>query len=102
MAIKMYENDKHSKQEKVMKDCIFQYALGNGIMNVDTDLITRPEAEKLWEEYKPMFMTDLERGDDPEMAVWIGMADDGDFHTTSLYWVGGDMIIHDGQMYQRV
>jgi len=85
-----------------MKDCTFQYALGNGTMKEDTELITRTEAEKLWEEYKPVFMADLEHGSEPEMAVWVDMANDGDFHTTSLYWGGGDMIIQNGQLYQRV
>jgi len=62
------------------KDCRFQYAT-DGWMGVkiieDTDLITREEAERLWDKYYQDAVEKLRSGDKPQMGIWINCKDDG-------------------------
>lgn len=66
------------------KDCAFQYAHDSwpSIKFVeDTPLITLDEAKELWNKYKSDFIDQLEQGTNPEMALWIDMKDNTDYHT---------------------
>ena len=85
-----------------MKDCAFQYATSNCIIREDTDLITRAEADALWAKYIPQFKQDVEAGIDPEMAIWIDMKNETDYHTTAEHWCGQDFTVRDGEMFMRV
>lgn len=71
------------------KDCMFQYATnpgwGRGEIIKDTGLITRNEADELFEKYKADFINRLEAGERPEMVIWIGCKDESDYHTTSIH-----------------
>lgn len=67
------------------KDCAFQYAYESGYKTnfvEDTELITLDEAKELWEKYLPDFIYRLQRGDEPEMALWVDMKDNTDYHDT--------------------
>jgi len=80
-----------------MRDCIFQYATERKIYE-DTDLITKEEAEALWEKYLPKFKAQILDDDTPEMAIWINMASDTDFKETSKYFHYSDFEVIDGQV----
>lgn len=70
------------------RDSAFQYAYDEGFkinFKEDTELITLERAKELWEEYLPDFIYRLQRGDKPEMAIWVDMKDDTDYHTTLLH-----------------
>lgn len=70
------------------KDCAFQYAYEEGYktnFKEDTGLITIEEAKKLWREYLPDFIYRLEHGYKPEMALWVGMEDETDYHQTMAH-----------------
>ena len=83
-------------------NCTFQYATGNGVVLEDTRLITRSMATKMWNEYLPTFLEHLEQGKEPEMAVWVDMKSESDFHTTEMHYCADDFIIHDGELFERV
>jgi hypothetical protein len=84
-----------------MKDCIFQYATGNGNIKQDTDLITRAMAEQLWQTYIGEFMNDLGSGKEPEMAIWINMITDSDFKITGSHWCSSEMFLENDNLYVK-
>ena len=67
------------------KNCLFQYALGNGIDPIieDTKLITKNKANKLWDKYYPDFIEKLEEGRKPQMAIWTDCQTNISYHTIS-------------------
>lgn len=83
-----------------MKDCYFQYATTRKIVE-DTGLITRADAEEMWQKHIEMFKKDVEAGETPEMAIWINMENDTAFHTTASHWCGDEMVIENGTMYMK-
>ena len=85
-----------------MKDCAFQYATGDGEIFEDTDLINRADAEELWQKYIPQFKEHVEEGRNPEMAIWIDMKNNSDYHTDIAHWCGDDFIMKDGKMYSTI
>ena len=85
-----------------MKDCTFQYATDDGIILENTGLITKEEAESLWNKYVPVFKKHMEAGKEPEMVIWINMENDGAFHTTSKHWCASDFVVRDGKMFSVV
>lgn len=85
-----------------MKDCAFQYATDDGTILEDTDLISRDDAEELWQKYIPTFKKHLEEGRGPEMAIWIDMATPTSYKETSAHWCAEDFIIRDGKMFSVV
>lgn len=82
-----------------MKDCVFQYATGRGIIKQDTGLISRADAEELWQKYISEFKKDFEKGEDPEMAIWIDMENEGDFRKTASHWCSSDMVMENGNLF---
>lgn len=88
--------------QPIEKDCAFQYATGDGTILENTDLITLEEANALWDKYVDQYKEHLEHNDDPEMAIWINMKNDTDYHTTARHWCGSDVIIKDGCLFTRV
>jgi hypothetical protein len=83
-----------------MKDCAFQYATGDGVVLHDTGLITRADAEVMWQNNIPTFKDHMERNREPEMAIWIDMAREGDYGNKSAHWCAEDMEIRDGDLYE--
>ena len=71
------------------KNCAFQYATapryGSGKIKEDTGLITQNEAKELWKKYVPIFIEDLENGENPEMAIWVDMTSESGYSKTLVY-----------------
>ena len=88
--------------ENEQKDCAFQYALDDGTMLIDTDLISIDEAEGLWAKYLPQFKEDIEMGKNPEMVFWVDMRDCYDYVVVGKHLRGEDCVIKDGKIYQLV
>ena len=76
------------KEEK--KDCLFQYAYDNGVhgggisasfINIveDTDLITKTEAEALWNKYYPEVIRRLQDEQRPQMCLWYECSNNSDY-----------------------
>ena len=82
-----------------MKDCVFQYATSDGVVKRDTNLITRADAEELWQKYIPVFKEDMGKGLEPEMGIWVDMKNEWDFHKTCAYWCGSDMKLKGDKLY---
>lgn len=84
-------------------DCVFQYADAFGRISENTDLITRVEAEQLWEKYIPQFTQDVEKERNPEMCIWIDMDDVYSFGKTAenRHWCGDDFRAKDGRLIKR-
>lgn len=82
-----------------MKDCVFQYATGRGVIKRYTGLISRADAEELWQKYISEFKDDFEKGEDPEMAIWIDMENEADFRKTASHWCSGDMVMENGNLF---
>ncbi len=82
-----------------MKNCAFQYATGDGTIVADTDLITKDDAEEMWKNHIAKFKRHVEEGRDPEMALWIDMKDDTDYHTAEKHWCGSDFIVRGGVLF---
>lgn len=74
------------------QDCAFQYAWRQGAIRTagfsmsgdpviveDTPLITFNEALELWNKHLPDFIKHLRAGEEPEMVIWTGMQEIGDY-----------------------
>ena len=85
-----------------MKDCVFQYATSDGVVKQDTNLITRANAEELWQKYIPVFKEDMRGGLEPEMRIWVDMEDDCDFHKTCAHWCSRGMLLNDDELYNQL
>ena len=84
-----------------MKDCCFQYATEQrGDPVIDSGLISRADAEQMWQEHIPKFKRDVERGAIPEMAIWIDMGSDTDYCKTASHWHGAEMELRGDGLYQ--
>ena len=83
-----------------MKDCAFQYATADGEMYEDTGLITWEDALVLWEKHKPLFKQHMEQGEDPEMALWVNMRDEEDYHQKAKYWHWSDFEIRGDELWE--
>ena len=85
-----------------MSTCTFQYATGNGCILEDKGLISMNEALKLFNKYLPIFKDHMTEGKEPEMAIWIGMKNTEDFHTTHKHYHYSDMRMIDGNLYKLI
>lgn len=81
------------------KDCAFQYATADGVICEDTNLIDIVQALELWESYKDQFLVDFKEEREPEMAIWIDMKEEGDYHTTLKHVCASDMELKDGELF---
>lgn len=80
------------------KDCAFQY-FAEGHMIEDTGLISRDDAEQLWEEHGPDFTKQAERGEEAEMALWVEMQYEGNFQRTAKRVSSVEVIVKDGRAF---
>jgi hypothetical protein len=87
------------------KDCAFQYYIGSKCIE-DTVLITREQADELWEKHKPQFIKFCEAKneylDDAEMALWIDMKSEINYHKTAKRVNSSDVIMKNGVGYEMV
>ena len=86
----------------VLQDCAFQYYRG-GRMVIDTALVTREEADELWEIYISDFKEACERGDDAEIALWVDMKYDVNYQKTAKRHHSQDVYTDSrGRFYEKV
>lgn len=71
---------KTKSKEGRKKDCIFQFATRHKVYE-DTELITREEADALWEKYIGQVKEEWDELSSPEMCIWIDCESNTDFHT---------------------
>ena len=81
-----------------MKNCAFQYSTERRIIE-DQSHLTLDEAVALWVKYIDDFKLKLNNGDNPEMAIWINMKHDSDYHTTFKHLHADSCIVKDGYLY---
>lgn len=93
--------------KKQEKDCMFQYH--NGLHSVeDTGLITRKEAEILWEGYYPDVASRLEEVRrtriGPQMVIWVGCKTNTDYNTMDpeRNIDHSDCVVHKGAIYRVI
>ena len=77
---------------------MFQYATRHKIL-VNTDLITNDEAESLFEKNRHDFIERTEKGEEPEMCIWVGCSNNSSYGQTSKYWHHEEIKIIDGQAF---
>ena len=65
-------------------------------------MLTIEQGDQLWEKYKDVFIEDLKDGREPEMVLWIDMESPTNFHKTAGYWSFADMIVLNGEVYQKL
>lgn len=84
------------------KDCAFQYYIGNKMIE-DTGLITRDEAEALWEKHRNHFIQFCEKeykyDENAEMALWIDMRNEVNYRTTAKRVDSRDVVIEGGMAF---
>ncbi len=85
-----------------MKNCAFQFATDHRTVAVDTGLITREEADELWEQYLPEFIAAIEASNNPEMALWIDMADGDNYHKAEKHYQSEDFLVLNDRLYKIV
>jgi len=79
--------------------CAFQY-YARGRMVEDTGLITREEAETLWQNHKEDFKRMVEDEEEAEMALWVEMADDTNYHKTAKNMRADECVMRQGIMFR--
>lgn len=82
------------------KHYAFQYG-DDRCMIEDKSLIDKDEADTLWREHYQSFIQNVVKGNRPEMAIWVGMNNEGDYHTKARYLHGDDCIVQDSILYVR-
>ena len=88
------------------KDCAFQFYVGCECIE-DTGLITRKQADELWENHKPHFIKVCEAkneywAEDAEMALWIDMGNELNYEKTAKRVHSSDVILKNGFGYELV
>jgi len=83
------------------KDCLFQYATKHKTI-VDSDLITRKEADELYEKYLPDIKSRWGESEAPEMGIWINCKNNIDYHTTikHICYHDGECKLEDGTFFR--
>ncbi len=61
------------------KDCMFQYGLTRGGTVEDTGLVTRAEADALWEKYQGHIKSHWDEYHAPQMCIWVDCINETDY-----------------------
>jgi len=80
---------------------MFQYATRHKVF-ANTGLITRKEADELFDKNIEDFKERVVEGELPEMAVWIKCKDDSTYGESSRYWDSDSLVVIDNKLYQLV
>jgi len=78
---------------------MFQYATKYKVI-VDTDLITREEADKLMAENIEDLKDNWDELSSPQMCIWVGCDKNTDYHTMAVDIDFRDCILEDGHFYR--
>lgn len=87
------------KKEKTKKDCMFQYSTSYK-MYENTELITRKEAEELWDKYQEHLKQNWDEYSKPEMCIWIDCDSNIDYSTVGKDIDFRDCVYENGQYYR--
>lgn len=100
-------------QTEGKKDRLFQCATERGCFTggysfslgvkfyEDTELITKREADDLWERYYPQMIKDLEDGERPQMCIWKDCKNNSDYHTVEKEINYSDNLqVENGKIYK--
>ena len=82
-----------------IKDCLFQYATRSSVIE-DTDLITRSEAEELWDKYYKEVQKNWDSFDSPQVCIWIDCKSNTDYHTVGKEIDFRDCELENGRFYK--
>lgn len=82
-----------------LKDCMFQYATQNKTIE-DTGLITRKEAEELWEKYQNDIKDNWDEISSPQMCIWINCTNDTDYVESAKEIDYRDCELANGRFYK--
>lgn len=85
-----------------MKNCAFQYATSDGVIKEDTGLISRSEADALFDSYLDVFMDDIDSGKEPEMAIWHNIKSEGDYGEMAKHYHYSEFEVRDSQLFHVV
>ena len=88
--------------DNTVKQFAFQYATSCGHFYEDTGLINKDDAMELWRKYTPTFKAHMLEDDEPEMVIWCGMRDKHDYRFKLKHWVGANMKLIDGGLWEEV
>lgn len=80
-------------------DCLFQFGSKDDVI-VDTGLVTREEADALWEKHKDQFVRLWKLGMDPEMCIWVNCRHAADYHTATRHAHPSDTEVIGGEIYR--
>lgn len=95
-----------NKTLREKKNCMFQYALNPSKVFLkepiieNTELITRKEADKLWDKYLMDFMKQLENGREPEMVIWINCKNCTDYREDIKHIHADNTMVESGHLYK--
>ena len=81
-----------------LKNCMFQYAIEKEII-FDSDLLTRDEAVKLFEDNKQDFAKRLWHEESPQMCVWVNCKNETSYGDTLFNWCAEDFKVVGGELY---
>ena len=81
------------------KNCLFQYyKIGECIE--DTELITRKEADELWEKYIPDVIKNWNDYDRPQMVIWTNCDSNTDYNFIEKEIDFRDCVLENGSFYR--
>lgn len=81
------------------KDCMFQYATRQEIIE-DTGLITKTEADSLWEKYQDDIKRKWNDFESPQMVIWGDCDTETDYHTAKKELDYSDCELVNGAFYR--
>ena len=78
------------------KDCAFQYYRG-GTLVEDQEMLTRSEADALWEKHKHSFCLAVKQRENAAVALWIDMKYPGNYVKTAVRFDAEDCEWYEGR-----
>lgn len=81
------------------KDCMLQVVI-DGQVVVDTDRMTRDDADELWRARKHEVIEAIERGDRVEAVLWIDCKTDSSYGDAAWHIRSDECVVHDGKVWR--
>ena len=97
----MSENTENIQESTEARDCALQFYAGSELIE-DTGLITRSEAEALWEHHKDAFLRRCHRNQEAQMAIWANMQNDCDYRTMERHAHSDEIVLRHGNAFNLV
>jgi len=81
------------------KNCLFQYATRQRIVE-DTGLITKEQAQELWEKYQENIKENWDSISSPQMVIWTDCKNNTDYYTVLKEIEHSDCELVGGKFYK--